>query len=250
MTVPYKILCRGIFKENDILMRDTLIRKSYSNEVNLLIEQAWKDVSSNSEVFIFNGKVSCLDSWELVKDTLTVNYCESDYKSYYGTNIKNINKISDKNSLANTLAVCSVVETVDKKIIVGKRGKHLAEGRALWHVPGGTLEYYPERINHPFEVMKRELVEELNLHEIHDMICLGFGVNLSLNKPEFLLYTKTKLTSKEIEREISKASDYDEHSEIRFIDIKEINGFIQKHIFTEIGQAVLSLYLEHIEIKD
>lgn len=238
------IQIKQCFAEEEILLHDLQEKKLYSPKIQALIESEWNEVIQNKEIFIFNGAISCLDRFEVVENKLHIYYYESDYKSYYGTNLKNSKNLKDKSELANTLAVCTVVETADEMIIVGKRGKHLAEGTSLWHVPGGTLEYYPERVNHPFEVMRRELLEELNLKDISKMICLGFGENLSFRKPEFLLYTRTNLTSAAIKADLKNASDFNEHSEIRFIPRKDISEFMISHNFTEIGTAAVQLYLE------
>ncbi|MBI9031360.1 NUDIX hydrolase [bacterium] len=232
------------FYEQEIILHDLNYKREYSPNTQALIEAEWKQVTENKEIFIFNGPVSCLDHYEVVENKLHIYYFESDYKSYYGTNIRSSRSISDKSELANTLAVCTVVETSDNKIIVGRRGKHLAEGTSLWHVPGGTLEYYPDRVNHPFDVMRRELEEELNLTSISSMICLGLGENLNFKKPEFLLYTTTNLTSTEIAKKLEQASDANEHSEIRFIPAHEISEFMDNNNFTEIGTAAVELYLD------
>jgi len=239
----YLIHVKQIFAENQIILHDLKQKKTYSPQVQKLIDSEWRQVRENKDIFIFNGPVSCLDRFEIVENKLHIFYCESDYKSYYGTNIQNSRILKNKSELANTLAVCTVVETADKMIIVGKRGKHLAEGTSLWHVPGGTLEYYPERVNHPFQVMKKELAEEINLSDITNMICLGLGENLNFQKPEFLLYTTTNLTSNAIASNMQDASDYNEHSEIRFIPRDEIKQFITNNNFTEIGTAAIQLYL-------
>jgi ADP-ribose pyrophosphatase YjhB (NUDIX family) len=240
----YLIHLKHNFEENQIILHDLHEKKIYPPSVQDLIDSEWNKIIENEDIFIFNGAVSCLDRFAFVENKLHIYYYESDYKSYYGTNIKNSKILNDKSELANTLAVCTVVETSDKMIIVGKRGKHLAEGTSLWHVPGGTLEYYSDRVNHPFQVMKKELLEELNLTEITSMICLGFGENITFKKPEFLLYTTTKLTSEEIKATLEKASDYNEHSEIRFIPRDLIKDFITNKNFTEIGTASIQLYLQ------
>ena len=232
------------FSEQEIVLHDLKRKKKYPPRVQALIDNEWEKVASNKDIYIFNGPVSCLDHFDLVDNILHIYYCESDYKSYYGTNIKHSSSLSDKSELANTLAVCTLVETSDQMIIVGKRGKHLAEGKSLWHIPGGTLEYFPDRVNHPFEVMRRELDEEINLTSITDMICLGFGENLNFRKPEFLLYTSTDLSSAEIKKTLHLASDFNEHSEIKFIPCREIANFISHNNFTEIGTAAIQLYLE------
>lgn len=240
----YLIHLKHTLEENEIILHDIKKKKIYSPQVQNLIDSEWNKIIKNKDIFIFNGAVSCLDSFDFVENKLHIYYYESDYKSYYGTNIQNSKVLNNKSDLANTLAVCTVVETADDIIIVGKRGKHLAEGTCLWHVPGGTLEYYPERVNHPFDVMRKELLEELNLTDISSMVCLGFGENLSFKKPEFLLYTRTKLTSEEIKSSLAQASDYNEHSEIRFIPSSLIKDFITNNNFTEIGTAVIQLYLQ------
>lgn len=240
----YLIHLKGSFQEDDIVLHDINLKKSYSDRVQALIDSEWEKVSADKDTFIFNGAVSCLEKFELADNKLHIHYYESDYKSYYATNIKNSKVLSDKSEFANTLAVCTVVETADETIIVGKRGKHLAEGTSLWHVPGGTLEYYPEKVNHPFDVMRKELLEELNLTSISSMTCLGFGENMNYKKPEFLLFTTTSLTSEEVASNLANASDFNEHSEIKFIHRNEIEDFITNNNFTEIGTAVIQLYLE------
>lgn len=242
----YLIHLKHKFCEKQIIFHDLNYKKKYPLEVEKIISSEWDKIKTNKNTYIFNGAVSCLDHFQIIENELHIYYCESDYRSYFGTNIKNSKKLEDRSSLANTLAVCTLVETADKMIIVGKRGAHLAEGTSLWHVPGGTLEYYPDRVNHPFEVMRRELKEELNLTSIDKMICLGLGENLNYKKPEFLLYTKSNLTASEIEKDLHFASDYNEHSEIRFIPCNQIEDFLAKYEFTEIGTAAIKLYLEMI----
>lgn len=245
----YLIHINKFFTESEIILHDLKQKKSYTLEVQKLIEKEWEWVLKDEKTFIFNGAVSCLANYEVVDNNLHIYYQESDYKAYYGTNVMNHRLLHNKADLAYTLAVCTVVETADKMIIVGKRGNHLAEGTALWHVPGGTLEYYPDRVNHPFEVMRRELQEELNLTDISSMICLGLGENLTLKKPEFLLFTTTDLSSHQISETMAQASDYNEHSEIRFIPCNKISEFITRHNFTEIGTAAIQLYLEMRELN-
>lgn len=244
--IDYKIHIRQEFKQTQIFMHDLHYKKEYSGQIDALINAEWDEVTRNKDVFIFNGPVSCLDHYEIRGRDLHIYYCESDYKSYYGTNIKNSKNLKDKSDLANTLAVCTVVETSDNMLIVGKRGSQLAEGTCLWHVPGGTLEYYSNKENGPFEVMRKELAEELNLTCIRNMVCLGFGENLNFQKPEFLLYTQTDLTSSEIKEKLHLASDFNEHSEISFIPSNLIEKFLEENDFTEIGTAAIQLYLEKV----
>ncbi len=240
--IDYLIHLERIFTEGNILLHDLHQKKEYPNLVQRMIDQEWKKVSLNKDIFIFNGPVSCLESYKLEGNKLKIYYYESDYKSYYGTNIRNASILA-KADLANTLAVCTIVHTSDDMIIVGKRASHLAEGTCQWHIPGGTLEYFKDKVNHPFQVMRRELEEELNLTCIDKMLCLGLGENLTFKKPEFLLYTTTELTSTEIKENLHLACDYNEHSEIRFIPSKEIESFIRNNNFTEIGTAAISCYL-------
>lgn len=222
-------------------MVDVKRKKRYSSQIQNTIDREWVLATSNPELLVFNGKVACLHSFHQIGDKLIIEYQESDYKSFYGTNITHANDFK-ATSLANTLAVCTILETSDCKVIIGKRSNKLAEGTERWHVPGGTIEYCPNKVNHPFDVMCRELKEELNLDDILSMVCLGFGENMKMHKPEFLLLTKTKLTSKQIEKNMSKAKDFYEHSEIVFIDKNKISDFVQTHNFTEIGTALVKLY--------
>lgn len=244
----YLIHLNQPFTEQKIILHDLKRKKSYTPEVQTLIEEEWKTVLQDENTYIFNGAISCLADYEVKAGELHIYYQESDYKSYYGTNVRNSKRL-EKSDLAYALAVCTVVETADKRLVVGKRGAHLAEGTSKWSIPGGAIEYYPDHENHPFDVMRRELEEELNLTAISSMVCIGLGENLALKKPEFLLLTKTELTSQQIMETIAEASDYNEHSEIKFIPTKQITEFMTNHNFTEIGTAAIQLYLEIRELN-
>lgn len=243
----YHIHLNSSFTEQKIVLHDLKRKKSYTPEVQTLIEKEWKTVLQDDNTYIFNGAISCLADYEVKDEQLHIYYQESDYKSYYGTNVRNSKRL-EKSDLAYALAVCTVVETADKRLVVGKRGAHLAEGTSKWSIPGGAIEYYPDHENHPFDVMRRELEEELNLTAISSMVCIGLGENLILKKPEFLLLTKTELTSQQIMETIAEAPDYNEHSEIKFIPTKQITEFVTTHDFTEIGTAAIQLYLEIREL--
>lgn len=239
----YTIYFKKFISADELIMHDLAFKKKYSDKVEELIETAWNTVKQNEAIYIFNGPVACLDHYELKENKLHIHYYESDYKSYYGTNICHAHILDDSKDLANTLAVCTIVETSDQQIIVGKRGKHLAEGTCMWHIPGGTLEYGIKSGVHPFSVMRKELQEELCLSQIDYMVCLGMGENLKYKKPEFLLYSSTPLTSQEIAVNLKYAQDQ-EHSEILFIPTNQIENFIKENSFTEIGTACITLYLE------
>lgn len=263
----YKILSKHIWQEQQIKMQILPGKKQYPPQIKDLIDVAWKNAKIDPTLHIFNGKVASLHGYELSGDDLIVKVQETDYKSFYGTNVKNVHQIFDPDHLANALAACVVAETTDATIIVGKRSSSMAEGKELWHIPGGTLEI-PSLLHplkplmqtlklpitrssalHPILTMVRELKEEFNLDPQHIpfRLCLGIGENLQMRKPEFLCYFRLSLSSLEVKAKMSEARDADEHSQISFVPLEEIRDFCYTYPFAPIGKAAIQVYLDALQ---
>ncbi|MFO7659476.1 MAG: NUDIX hydrolase, partial [Candidatus Cloacimonadaceae bacterium] len=147
--------------------------------------------------------------------------------------------------LANALAACAVVETMDGTVFAGLRNERLAETSAVWHVPGGTLD---QALN-PIDFMKQELAEELNIAEqdIRQALCMGLAENLIMQKPEFLCYFHLNLNEQQLAAKLLNAPDKDEHTEFVFVPLEELQDFIEVHSFAPIGKAAVKLYLDYLK---
>ncbi len=246
----YKIIYKGIFQEEDFRFEIVPGVRKYKTDAMKLINEAWQEAKFNPIIDIYNGKViSLLSSFmtsnaETGRDQLYLKVQRTDYKSYYGTNVCNPYRIP-KTELSNVLAACAVVVTKDGTVFTGLRSDRLAEVSGVWHVPGGT---FSEVIN-PIEMMRKELKEELNIsaEDIKKAVCLGFGENLIMRKPEFLCYFHLKLTEKQLIDKMPDAVDKDEHTEYAFVPIEELQNFIEIYTFAPIGKACITRYLEYIQ---
>ena len=269
MPRAYRIIHELALRPQDINFQVTRGKKQYPPEIKELITAAWKVAKTNPELQLFNGCVAAyLDSTVVSQPDsamgLQLTVQETDYKSFYGTNVKNVHQIYDDNHLARALAVCAVVETIDATVIIGNRSKTVAEGSELWHVPGGTIEYpklsavdtdilhrlgLPHTLEaalNPFYTMLKELTEELNIgiNDYLSLVCLGLGENLEMKKPEFLCHFRLRLSAAEVRSRLAAAPDAGEHSEILFVPLEECSDFVRTHPFAPIGQAAIELYIK------
>lgn len=245
----FQIIYTGIFTEADFHFEVLPGKRSYKAATRKLINAAWQDAKLNPNLDIFNGKVISLISSavttgkETGRNRIFLKVQETDYKSFYGTNVCNPGVIS-KPELANALSVCAVVETVEGTVFAGLRNERLAETSGVWHVPGGTLS---AAIN-PIDFMKQELAEELNVSEedIQSSLCLGMAENLLMKKPEFLCYFHLNLNEWQLSDKLLNAPDKDEHTEFVFIPMEELQDFTEIHSFAPIGRAAVQLYLDYL----
>lgn len=246
----YRIIRSGCYGEQDFCYLLLPGKRSYPAKVRKLIKTAWDEARLDPDLILFNGTVISLIDYDIPNtkspddvEIMQLTVQETDYRSFYGTNLCHPFSIP-KSQLANPLAACAVVETIEGTVFVGERNKRLAEVSGVWHVPGGTLDV----VQNPLDFMKRELSEELNVQaeDIHSAVCLGLAENLLLLKPEFLCYFHLKLSETELAAKILTAKDKDEHTDFVFVPMEELAYFVSMHPFAPIGKACIKLYLEHM----
>ena len=191
------IIHKGIFTEEQIKINYKANEKKYSSNIRKKIEKYWQQEKKKNK-YLYNGKVLSLISSSLKESKLILNLEKTTYKAFLGTNLA-VQENPDyfMGNMANILALCSVIETSDHKIVIGKRTDKVAESKKKWHVVGGNLEILNSTIN-PYISIKKELQEEINVlpHQIKKIICLGLGKNLEINKPELLFFSKLKIFEK------------------------------------------------------
>lgn len=215
--------------------------RDYPEYIQEMIDYEWKIISKNNP-YIYNEVCYSLISSKEIDNQLICEIQECSYKDFIGTNIKSINKITDTQLMANPLAACVVIITADKSIVVGKRSVKLAEGQQEWHIIGGTLEAKNQLPESPFELILKEIKEELNIDSeyIIDLHCTAMGRSFWNNKPEFLLKCITTLNDKQIATLYQSASHKFEHDCISFIKQSDFPEFIKNNKFSPIGIAALA----------
>ena len=241
----FEIFHDSLFSADEINITREKGLKQYSEETQKLIDKGW-ETALGEGLDLWDGKVTGFIDSELKDGILTVNTITTTYKSYIGTNIRNLRKIPDNNQRANCIAACCVVETSDNKLIIGMRSHKVAESRGIWHFCGGNMEPHHKS---PFETIRAELLEELNVEEkdIDKLVCTGMGRSFSNMKPEFLFYCKLNSTENKFNEKMKKAVEYHEHSEVRFIPVNKFKEFTTSHNIADIGTACAHQYFRHIE---
>ncbi len=240
----YEILHDSLFRENKISILPQEGPKKYSEDTQKMIDKGWTEALSEG-LDLWDGNVTGFLSSRIEGGMLLVETITTTYKSYIGTNIRNLSEIKDNNELANCIAACVVVETADNKLIIGMRSHKVAESRGIWHFCGGNMEPHHDS---PYTTIRNELVEELNVEkdDIDTLICTGMGRSFSNMKPEFLFYCSLKHTEDEFAEKMKKAIEYHEHTEVRFVPSCEFKNFAAEHRLADIGSACANQYFKHI----
>lgn len=244
-------------------------KKKYAAATQTLINSAWKDAKLNPQLNLKNNLVPSYMSSSVENDTLFIHACVTDFKSFYGTNVCNIDKLT-KTELADALAVCGVVVSKDGAIVLGKRSDQVAEGQGQWHVVGGTLEInnrdYNRKKKHdetefkwwfltelnPCLHLLREIEEELGItnRQISKVYSLGLGKNLLNNKSEVLMLVQTKLSAQSLRDCASHAIFQGEHSNLITLPFEDVGAFVSDYPVAPIGKAALFAALGWYHYKD
>ncbi len=240
MSSNAEILADFIGDKEQILITVDSMKALYSEQIRDKVDRLWDRIVKDN--YLFNGIVANLHCYSFSEDKLMLTLREDEYRYFYALNLKN----AVPDNYTNTLAICSVVVTADKMIVIGKRSMLLAEGNEEWHVPGGTIDERVLMGMHPLDMMKAELEEELNISEsdIISIKCIGLGVNHVYHKPEILTYTELSINSQELSQKMEFAKDFREHSCIRFLKANEIDDFLCKNKIAPIGELCLERFMK------
>lgn len=244
----FQILVNKILVEGDIEFEVIPGIRSYRREVQEIIDREWQIATADKDRYLYDGRVYTLLHYQQDKEKLQCRIQETSYKALWGTNLRHCAELSTEDR-ADSIAFCCVVESSDSKILVGLRSKQLAESTEIWHIPGGNWEFINGTLAPLYSAMQRELREEflIGQEQITTFICTGLGRNLLNQKPEFLFYCRLRVTAKECEALFSQAEDAEEHTQYRWLPVKEMGSFIQRHPFSPAGKAALNQYIEFKE---
>ena len=250
MSSDYELLFPIVCDPKDITTE--VLKKSitFPIEVCNYIDRRWKEETAKNKSYLFNGKVASLVDFKGDLKSLHLVLQETDYKSFFVTNILNDDVLAEQ-YFTNTLAICAVTITSDRRVIIGKRSSILAEGEGLWHVPGGTCDEEVLAGSNPFDLIVRELKEEFNIDqsEMDNMKCIGLGKNLVYRKPELLGSIQLNVTAEKVMSKMSIASDFNEHTEIQFVPETELGEFLKKNRISPIGRLCLERFIDISQIR-
>jgi len=237
----YSILYSGLFTEKDLQCTVIPGKRIYSAATKKKINHFWQKRANQS---LFNGIVYSLVKSDCQSEKILYWLQKTDYKSFYGTNLQQ--QFSES---ANILAVCSVIETNDGFILLGKRSEKLAESSAKWHVIGGSIDSATASEETAFAAMQKEMKEEAGIYnkDIKRILCVGLGINNVIQKPEFLFYTKLKISKQELKRKLLFAQDKSEHTKLTFLAKENVADFVENNPFSIIGKAAVHQYLGFLE---
>ena len=204
MSISYfSILVDKVFSKSEILLEVTDHEVHYPEELKRHIEEVWRIAQNRGRVF--TGPMSRLFGFKLINSKLKLILGSTNYKEFVGTRTGEIFQKYGAKYLANPLAICSVISTTDKVILISKRSG--VESRpGFYHVVGGYLDPYrhcdSKGLPDPFKAITTEILEETGIkeHNIKDIICLGLVYDTVLFHPELTFYTEVTLSFPEIIR--------------------------------------------------
>ncbi len=237
----YKILIDGIF---DVAQLQASLRagmRTYPDYIEKIVAEAWGNVPVG--VDIFDGCVYCLIDYTCTNNVLSYTLQASTYRYFYGTNVSRGHIRANEADYANSLAVCSVVETSDNLVYLGLRSTQLAEQAGLWHTAAGNIDTYST--NPAFDTIFAELKEELGVNKnvIEKCLCLGLVKNMQNLKPEFIFYTRLKINAEELLARISKAVDCQEHTRHQFVEFDNLEKFLADNAICPSGLACFQEFI-------
>jgi hypothetical protein len=254
MKEKFECLVDNIIRYENIVFECLEGDKSYPPEIAEMIEKSWES-RPQDEKYFYDGTVYSMIEYSFINPILKCKVQKTSFKAFYGSNIKNNEKIVNKSILANAIAACVVIYSNDGYILVGKRSQKVAEDNEYWHVIGGTMEgveFKDERVpENPYDLIKKEILEEVSItpNDIEDLHCIGFGLSKHNHKYEFLFECKTNLTRHDLLEKAKSTRDViDEHSEFRTLQFNEILKFIEKHQFSPIGELAIQVSLNALNI--
>jgi hypothetical protein len=243
-----------LFDQSDIITVEGKPMHKTTNDFEIYdeIEKIWsnkfKDALQNGKI-LFAGPQYRLSNHRRFKNKLLLELGNTDYREFLGTNVAHPEWLGKygKEYMSNALAICSVIETSDDKIVVGKRSDKLAEYASWFHTVGGhpnPRNYHGAKDCDLFHAMRHELRGEIGLKdkEISYQRVLGLVENTGTHKPELVFITKTSMPSYDIP--LRRKSEREEHTKLMAISPRKLSFFLKKNTGNIVppGEAGFVLY--------
>lgn len=209
-------------------------------EVEAAIEAAWAKAASRPAVYLFNGPMCRLESFDAAPEALRLKLSPSDYKTMVGTNLANAS-LADRYGqavLGNGVGLSTSILSTDGHIMLGRRNARVNYYPSRIHPFSGSLE--PSETIDVFAEVRRELWEELALgpEQVESIVCVGIAVDRSIRQPEMMFITQTRLDLHALRARLDMA----EHEGVWSAPL-DANGLMTIDVagFTPVGVAALLL---------
>lgn len=245
----YVILLDKVLTKSEILVQPTGRVVCYPEKLKKHIEEAWEVTKNHGP--IFSGPMCRLSDFKLINGKLKLTLDNTNYKEFIGTRINEVFQEYGPRYIANPLAICSVITTTDKKILISRR-RGVESRPGFYHVIGGYLDTYKHcnslGLPDPFKAITFEIFEETGIDEcnIKNIVCLGLVYDTVLFHPELIFNTEVNLSFLEITKRhpIEKETD---RMEFIFDNPQAITKFVtlyQEEI-APTGLANIVLYFKY-----
>jgi len=204
------------------------------------IESAWAEAMRRTDLKLFNGKMSRLESWRLDGPALELILGPTEYKEFWGTNLMNPQLAEEfgPDVLSNALGISAILQSSDGHLIFGRRTATVAFHAHRIHCFGGTVD---DGRTDVFGEILRELEEEVGLarSDLRQIRCIGLDEDRAIRQPELMFHAQAFYSLNEIEKRL----DAVEHSAIWSVPATKsaIADAIGNPELTPIAQAGLSL---------
>jgi 8-oxo-dGTP pyrophosphatase MutT (NUDIX family) len=189
----------GRWQPAEVIVRWVPENRPRHEEIEKIIEQAWKDAQSRPGVKLFDGPMCRLERF-IAGKTLDLDLSPTSYKSFWGTNLNNswLGKKYGAESLANAVGLSCAVESADGFLLLGRRNANVAYYPTRVHPFAGTLE--PGETVDIFAEARRELMEELGLarEDIDQLYCSAIIEDVSIGQPELVFSAKSSFTRSQL----------------------------------------------------
>lgn len=180
---------------------------------NERIARAWDAAKSRLGDKLFDGPMCRMESFsrDAVSDTLRLKLSTTSYRIFLGTNLTNpdLADAFGTHVLARPVGVSPAFITSDGWLMLGRRNASVAYYPNHVHPFAGALE--PSDGWNPFNAVRRELREELGLHErdVIDIVCTGIVEDTILRQPEMIFAARSSLSRERIEAQVDDEEHHD-----------------------------------------
>lgn len=245
---PFKILVAGDWPQGKVrLQRRPESTRRIVPEVERIIDQTWARVVSDAGregVKLFDGPMCRIESFDARPEEFQLVVSPTTYKPFVGTNLYNqhLAERFGRDVFSNPIGVSTLLQTADDLLMLGWRNASVAYYPNRVHPFAGTID--PEDGDDPFNAVKRELAEELNLAnaDIAAVRCIGLAEDNSLMQPEMIFLAQTSLTKAAVDPRVDPAEHHATWSVSA--DCVAVTNAMHDAALTPIGAASLMLWLD------
>ncbi len=195
----FEILIHGVWALHKVqACWDTPQSQKITPALAAFVEERWSEalqLASRHGQRLFDCDLIGLRGLTARQANLNLYTQASTYKQYIGTN-RSLPTLTEafgqKVPLANPLALCVCLRSVDGFLLIGQRSQATYDHPGYFHVPGGHIELARHRCGRRVNIeraMRDELEEELAIapQNVKNIVCTGVIRDGNSKKPELLL---------------------------------------------------------------